>query len=172
MTNKLKLAAAIKIRNKELEFEKLAAPLGLLSKINPTSFRNNILPSIGGLGIKGIGIGLSRAWDPRFGELAGSIARGDSLGSDIADIARSKLRWEGTSNALGNAFSSMSRNSMLNARDEIVLKAMKSGVISQQELADNLTRYVPLSQHKSLYDKYSKSLGSGIMNRYRGAFIL
>jgi hypothetical protein len=32
MTNRLKLAAAIKIRNKELEFEKLAAPLGLLSK--------------------------------------------------------------------------------------------------------------------------------------------
>lgn len=178
MSNIIKLAAAIKIRNKELEFTKLAAPLGLLSKINPTSFRNTAGSYASGLGVTSLGLGAAHMLSPTYAGITNQIATqvpvslagaGDKA---VRSAVRSKVFQESMSNLAGNLFKGFRKPVAELKRQAIIQDALRGGKLSVEELADNVTRHVPVSQHKNLYNNYRSALGNNVMSRYRGAFII
>jgi hypothetical protein len=178
MTNRLKLAAAIKIRNKELEFEKLAAPLGLLSKINPTSFRNTAGSYASGLGVTGLGLGAAHALSPTYANITNQIATqvpvsvAGASDKAVRSAIRSKVFQESMSNLAGNLFKVFRRPAAELKRQALIRDALAGGKLTTEELAENVTRYVPVNQHKNLYNTYRSQLGNNTMSKYRGAFIL
>ena len=178
MTNRLKLAAAIKIRNKELEFEKLAAPLGLLSKINPTSFRNTAGSYASGLGVTGLGLGAAHALSPTYANITNQIATqvpvslAGASDKAVRSAIRSKVFQESMSNLAGNLFKGFRRPAAELKRQALIRDALAGGKLTTEELAENVTRHVPINQHKNLYNTYRSQLGNNTMSKYRGAFIL
>jgi hypothetical protein len=171
MSNILKLAAAIKIRNKEIEFTKVANA-ALLSKINPTSFRNTALPTIGGLGVTGIGVGLSNLINPVFGKITDSVTHGHALTGDLIKAKGRKAMQESLSNMAGKMYSANSKGGMEATRQRLIADAMSGNKITPEQLAENVTRYIPVNQHSAMYNKYKAQLGADVANRYRGAFVL
>jgi hypothetical protein len=49
---------------------------------------------------------------------------------------------------------------------------MSGNKITPEQLAENVTRYIPVNQHSAMYNKYKAQLGADVANRYRGAFVL
>jgi hypothetical protein len=171
MSNILKLAAAIKIRNKELEFTKVANA-ALLSRINPTSFRNTAMPALGGLGITGVGVGLSNMVSPIFGKITDSVVSGNALTGELLKAKGAKTMQESLSNMAGNMYKVNNKSGREATRQQLISQAMASGRLTPEQLAENVTRYIPVNQHQSMYNKYKAQLGADVANRYRGAFVL
>jgi hypothetical protein len=171
MSNILKLAAAIKIRNKELEFTKVANA-ALLSRINPTSFRNTAMPALGGLGITGIGVGLSNMVSPIFGKVTDSVISGTPLAGELVKAKASKTMQESLSNVAGNMYKTTNKANREAARQQLISQAMAGGRLTPEQLAENVTRYIPVSQHQAAYNRYKAQLGVDVANKYRGAFVL
>lgn len=169
-SNKLKLAACIKIRNKEEEFSKVAS---ILSKINPTSFRNTGLGQLKGLGVQGAVIGGLNHMAPGASEAAGKLLSGyiPTAGTEAAAAFNSNLKSNlyGTLARAGHTIMGVSSKEM--ARQAAIRQALLQGRLSVAELADNVTRYVPLAQHKNYFAQLERELGKDVMSRYRGAFI-
>ncbi len=182
MSNMLKLATAIKIRNKEIAYDtyrgmvKQASTSSLLAKINPTSFRNTVLPEMQGLGITGSAIALSNYLRPEFGVLSKAVSGNTPVTTFdnplIRKAMRSKIMQESYSNLggrLSKAFMAPGREA---ARQDLIFNALRNNQLTPQQLADNVTRYVPVEQHRNLYNTYKNQLGYFNARKYKDAFIL
>lgn len=184
MSSKLRLAACIKIRNKSEEFAKLSSSLeedktmpkvaNILSRINPTSFRNTGLAQLKGLGVQGAIVGAAQHYMPGSSEAAMRALSGEmpGLGSAFAKDLSSNISANvyGSMGRAGHTIMNAGKNEI--ARQGTIRDALAKNMLSVDQLADNVTRYVPIKEHGRYFSQLESDLGKDVMARYRGAFVL
>ncbi len=179
--SKMRLAACIKIRNKEVMFNKVAQEItgsyreakvaNVLSKINPTSFRNTGLNTLKGIGTQGGIVGGLHYFAPGVTEATERAMRGISTIADKASLAKN-LSYN-TAGSMGRVVSQIASSGGREAnRQRLIQDYLRKGSISVDDFANNVTRYVPIHGHGNYYAKLEADLGKDVMNRYRGAFVL
>lgn len=183
MNSKMRLAACIKIRSKEASFmsrldtnvdptmAKTAS--SILSKINPTSFRNTGLTTIKGMGIHGAIAGAGQLLLPGVHEATSQAFSG---GARLAGESLSHFRQNIFANMAGNlgglGYKLTSAAPRELARQKAVFDAMRNGLVTPAELADNVTRYIPAIKHQEFYNNIRKNLGKDVALKYKDAFIM
>jgi hypothetical protein len=172
-----KLAACIKIRNKEVAFTSyinssnanpgMAKVSNILSRINPTSFRNSGMATLKGLGIQGAAVGGAQ-FIPGVSEATAKVIAGGAA-NDAFRTGLTANIWGSVGRGVGTGIFT-AKNELL--RQQAIRDAIKKGLITTEQLADNVTRYVPLKNHASYLNTLEQELGKDVMKKYRGAFVL
>jgi hypothetical protein len=177
MNTKTKLAACIKIRNKQEAFNSINSNINsnpgmakvsnILSRINPTSFRNSGMATLKGLGIQGAVVGGAQ-FMPGVSEATAKVLAGGAA-SDAFRTGLTANIYGSLGRGLGTGVL-MSKSELL--RQQAIRNAIAKNMVSAEQLAENVTRYVPVKNHASYFNTLENELGKETLKKYRSAFVL